>query len=248
MAHLFYVDESYDDRKFVLTAIGMRTDQWRSNFDATKKFRQDLKTNHGIKMSAEIHATRFIRDRSDGISTKYLDHAARRAIFEEVLRHIASLNVQVFNICLNVSNWGTKGVHKIADEKLANRVQATMGHWTRRSHAVMIFDEGKEKDITQLARKITVYNPIPSAYGTWTGGAATKNIVTDRILEDPFFKDSKRSYFLQHADCAAFTLLKQETTLTSFISKWGYEKLFPNLHRVCFKQATKYDPWGIVRG
>jgi hypothetical protein len=225
----------------------MRVDMWRSNFDATKAFRQHLKTKHGIKVSAEIHATRFIRDRSDGISSKYLDHAARRAIFEEVLQHIATLKVQVFNICLSVPKWGPKKVHLIAHERLANRIQATMGHWTRRSYAVIVFDQGKEKDITRLARKITVFNPIPSAYGTWTGGGATKNIVTDRILEDPLFKDSRSSYFLQHADCAAFTLLKQETPVSPFIAKMGYEKLFPSLHAVCFKAASKYDPWGIVR-
>jgi hypothetical protein len=152
VAHVFYIDESYDEHKFVLTAIGMRDDTWRSNFDATKAFRKDLKAKHGIRMSAEIHATRFIRDRSDGLSSKYLDHAARRAIFEEVLQHIATLKVQVFNICLDVPKWGSKVVHRIAHEKLANRVQATMEHWTRRSYAVMIFDEGKEKDITQLER------------------------------------------------------------------------------------------------
>ncbi|HEY6213122.1 MAG TPA: DUF3800 domain-containing protein, partial [Vicinamibacterales bacterium] len=156
---------------------------------------------------------------------------------------------QVFNICLNVPKWGPKKVHLIAHEKLANRVQATMARPMRSSHAVMIFDEGKERDVTRLARKITVFNPIPSQFGTWTGGGATKNIVTDRILEDPFFKDSRSSYFLQHADCAAFTLLKQETPTApgSFIAKWGYEKLFPALHPVCFKGATKYDAWGIVR-
>jgi hypothetical protein len=245
--HIFYIDESYDQHKFVVTAIGMRADQWKSNFDSTKKFRQKLKANHGIKLSAELHATRFIRDRSDGISTQHLDHAIRRQIFEDVLKHIATLNIQVFNICLSVTKYGAANVHALAIERLANRVQATMAQGVRQSHAMLIVDEGKEKEITKLARKISVFNPIPSAYGGWSGGASSKNIVTDRILEDPFFKNSKSSYFLQFADCAAWTLLKSETLPTTFSSKWGYDKLFPILGRVCFKAASKYDPMGIVR-
>jgi hypothetical protein len=245
--HLFYVDESYDQHKFVVTALGMRADLWKANFDATKKFRQHLKNKHGIKVSAEIHSTRFIRDRSDGISSKYLTHADRRAIFEEVLQHIATLKLKAFNICLDVAQHG-KDVHRFAIERLANRIQATMAHKSRLSHAIVIFDEGKNKEITKLARKISVFNPIPSAYGpTWTDGSVSKNIVTDRLLEDPFFKDSRSSYFLQHADCAAFTLLKRETVVTPFTQKWGYDKLFPNLHKICFKDAARKDPWGIVR-
>jgi hypothetical protein len=115
------------------------------------------------------------------------------------------------------------------------------------SHAVVIFDQGKEREITKLARKISVFNPIPSALGTWPEGSVTRNIVTDRVLEDPLFKDSRGSYFLQFADCAAFTLLKRETVVTPFINTWGYHKLFPNLHKICFKEAARKDEWGIVR-
>jgi hypothetical protein len=246
--HLFYIDESYDEHKFVVTALGMRADQWKANFAATKAFRQHLKDTHGIKLSAEIHATRFIRDRDDGISNQRLDHATRHAIFQEVLAHIGSLKIKAINVCLDVPTFGSKGVHLVAIQRLANRIQATMAHKSRDSHAVMIFDEGKNKDITKLMRKIAVFNPTPSAFGAWSGGASSKNIVTDRILDDPFFKDSKRSYFLQHADCAAFTLLKRETVLSPFIQRWGYDKLYPSLHKICFKKAAGKDPLGIVRG
>jgi hypothetical protein len=245
IVHLFYVDESYDSAKFVITAIGMRADVWKANFEATKTFRKQLKHTFGIKLSAEIHATRFIRDLSDGISSRRLNHAERRGIFEEILGHIGSLKVKAINVCLDVPTYGTKGVHIIAIERLANRIQATMK--ARDSHAVVIFDEGKEKEITKLARKISVFNPIPSAYGTWPGGALSKNIVTDRILEDPVFKNSKSSYFLQWADCAAWTLLKSETAPTPFVQRLGYETLFPTLHPICFKAASRKDPWGVSR-
>jgi hypothetical protein len=57
---------------------------------------------------------------------------------------------------------------------------------------------------------MTVVNYIPSQFGGWPGGAASKNITITRIIEDPVFKDSAASYFLQMCDFAAFTLLKRD--------------------------------------
>jgi hypothetical protein len=236
--HFFYVDESYDQTKFVMTALCMEDAAWRANFDATKKFRQDLKAQYGIKISRELHATRFIRDRNDGISTNRLDHAARRTIFELTLAHLAGLNLTAFNVCLDVAKWGgTNEAHRIAIERLANRVQATMR--AVKSNAIVFFDEGKETEIRKLVRKMGVFNPIPSAFGVWQDGAPSKNIVLDRVLEDPIFKDSRASYFLQLADFAAFP--------ANFIGKFGYHTLFPVLHPICFKKASAKDPFGIVR-
>jgi hypothetical protein len=244
--HLLYVDESYDENKFVMTALCMEDAAWRANFDSTKKFRQDLKATFGIRVSRELHATRFIRDRWDGISTKKLEHADRRVAFEATLAHLATLNLVAFNVCLDVKQWGgTPKAHQIAIERLANRVQATMR--ALGSHAIVLFDEGKETEIRKLVRKMAVFNPIPSAYGVWQDGAPSKNIVLDRVLEDPVFKDSRASYFLQLADFAAFTLLKAEVPPTNFIQKFGYDKLFPVLHPICFKKASGKDPYGIVR-
>lgn len=244
--HLFYVDESYDQTKFVMSALCMEDVAWRSNFDATKKFRQDLKASFGIKTSRELHATRFIRDCSDEISTQKLSLAQRRAVFEEALKHLASLNLTTFNICLDVGQWGsTTAAHRIAIERLANRVQATMR--SLKSNAIVFFDEGKEREIRKLVRKMGAFNPIPSAYGTWPDGSQSKSIVLDRVLEDPIFKDSQASYFLQLVDFAAFTLLKAEVPPTPHIGRFGYNQLFPILHPVCFKGASRKDPWGIVR-
>lgn len=42
-----------------------------------------------------------------------------------------------------------------------------------------------------------------------------KNIPNDRLIEDPFFKASHQSYFLQAADFIAFALLKAEVPPTA---------------------------------
>ncbi len=117
-----------------------------------------------------------------------------------------------------------------------------------RARAVIFADEGREGGITRALRKMHVFNYIPSAYGGWADGSVTRNITTDRIIEDPNFKKSDRSYLIQLADCVAFALLKREVPPTPNIQKQGVPEMFEKaLANVCFKPASPRDPLGIVR-
>jgi hypothetical protein len=93
-----------------------------------------------------------------------------------------------------------------------------------------------------------VYNHIPSRFGVWQSGKPTMNITTDRVIEDPIFKRSDRSYMVQLADCVAFSLLKREVPPTPNILKYGIHEMFDKaLASVCFRPASPKDPLGIVR-
>lgn len=113
--------------------------------------------------------------------------------------------------------------------------------------AMVFADQGRETEITRVYRKMTVFNPVPSQFGTWSEGA-TKNLPLQRIIEDPVFKASHHSFFIQLADCVSFALLKKEVPPTPNIAKYGVEKFFEQcLAGVCFKKASPKDPLGIVR-
>ena len=244
--HILYVDESYDHQKFVMTALCIEDVAWRQTFDAMKAFRQQLKTDWGIKISSELHAKVFVRDCSDKVSTRKLSQPERRQIFELVMNHIAGLQVVLLNVCLDVPRWGgTARAHAIAVERLSNRVQTMMR--ATGSHAIVVFDEGKEAEIRKTVRRMNVFNPIPSAYGAWDGGAAYRNIVLDRFIEDVWFKESKSSFFLQLVDFAAWALLKSEVPPTPFIARFGYQTMHALVHPICFRPASRRDPLGIVR-
>lgn len=117
-----------------------------------------------------------------------------------------------------------------------------------RARAFIIADEGHEREITTALRKMHVFNPIPSRYGAWPTGTRTQNIPTVRIIEDPVFKHSHRSYLLQLADFVAFALLKREVTPTNLVKKYGINEMFEEaLSHVCFRKASPRDPLGIVR-
>jgi Protein of unknown function (DUF3800) len=245
--HIFYIDESYDDQNFVVSAVGFRATNWRFLLTAIQDFRQQLREQFGIKITREIHASRFIRDCSDDIADRKLNLGERKRAFELCLRHLAALEntVRVINVCLKVPGRDRDLTHMYAIQRLINRIERTMD--AKNSHAILVFDEGKEAQITRQLRKMAVYNPIPSQFGTWRGGTAYKNITLARIIEDPVFRPSNRSYFLQCADHAAFTLLKRESPPTPFIKKWGYHRLFSILAPLRFLQAAPRDPDGIVR-
>jgi hypothetical protein len=114
------------------------------------------------------------------------------------------------------------------------------------SHAIIVSDEGK--DYTWLLRKMGVYNHIPSKYGSWPQGEMTRNITTEYILEDIFFRDSARSYFIQMADFCAYALLRSEHPIPSK-TKYGLDKAFDLLKPICTPQCFGKDPrkLGIVR-
>ena len=102
--------------------------------------------------------------------------------------------------------------------------------------------------LQRQSEKCGVYNYIPSQFGQWQPGVSARNIPTDRIIEDPVFKKSQRSYFLQLADCVAFALLKQESPPSKFTERYALRSMFQQtLDGVCFKQASPRDPQGIVR-
>jgi hypothetical protein len=93
-----------------------------------------------------------------------------------------------------------------------------------------------------------VYNPIPSKLGDWGDGQKAKNIPLQRVIEDPVFKKSHQSYFIQLADAVAYALLKREVAPTPHVKRYGIDKMFEkSLSGVCYKWASPADPLGIVR-
>lgn len=83
----------------------------------------------------------------------------------------------------------------------------------------------------ETSRKIAIFHPptqpvaLPQAVrllGAWPEGTVTRSIPVELILEDPVFKVSQRSYFIQLADFCAYALLRRERPLASK-TKYGLD-------------------------
>jgi len=274
----FYVDESHDKDKYCLSAIAIRHSDWKECFDKVREHRVNLKNDHGVYLSKEIHARDLVAGKGK-ISPNVIGKWQRSRIYFGLLQLVASLpQVWVFNVCLDTANYADPEM--TAWDRLLNRIERTMLEQENvelplrrklassalfsmsseehekiaerlniyRARATVIADEGRELEITKALRKMHVHNYIPSQFGGWPGGKLAKNITTDRIIEDPVFKPSERSYFIQLADCVAFALLKREVWPTPKIKRYGIDKMFDQtIASVCFIKASPRDSLGIVR-
>lgn len=143
--------------------------------------------------------------------------------------------VRIFTVCRGTN-------HEWALERLFTRIHRTMQTWD--SYAAMIFDEGKEAEITKLLRKMGVYNPVPVYVAS--GITEIRNLAVERIIEDPVFKPSDRSYFIQMADFVAYALLRREQRLPSK-DKYRIHECFDLLSDAVERKVSPRDPMGVIR-
>jgi len=87
------------------------------------------------------------------------------------------------------------------------------------------------------------FNPVPNQP---QHGAGYRNIQIPNLIEDPYFKDSRDSYFVQAADLAAF-LIYQKLAQNSFIKRKSASNYFDRLQPVLCTVAATGDSYGIVR-
>lgn len=238
MAHVVYIDDSQDDKAVVCTALMIKDSDWHAAFKIIKAFRKSLKQSDGIYIYKELHAWKFVSGRGK-VGTHIVPKGRRCAIFNDALQLATTLpGVAIINAV------GPAKQEAMGYERLLNRISRTMLAWD--SHAILVWDEGKDAEYRKLSRRMHVMNPIPSAYGEWASGSYTKNITLDRIIEDPFFKDSRLSYMIQLVDFCAYALLRREVPLASK-NKYGLNKSFGILKPALFLGASKKDPEGIIR-
>lgn len=235
--HLIYVDDSYRKGCYCFAAIAIPASSWRHAFDRIKRWRRLLKSAIGVYVHAELHAVDLCAGRGS-ISPGVIKKWDRCRIFKGGLKWLARIpGVRVFNVCSKTSK-------DLAFERLLNRINRTLVAWD--SRAILICDEGDESEFTRLSRKMQVYNPIPSRYGTWGHGGAMKHIPIDRILEDPFFKESDKSYFIQLADFCAYALLQKEDPHPAR-KRYGLHQAYRLIRPAYVTVTNPADPDGIIR-
>jgi hypothetical protein len=233
--HLIYIDDSWERPTQTYAAIAVAASSWRASFNEILTWRRHLKASDGIFIRREFHATEFVAGRGR-IGLEVVTKYRRCQIFREAFSLLNGLHgVKVFTSCrTSRPEW--------AFERLLTRIHKTMETWD--SHAILIVDEGKELEMTRLCRKMAVFNPVPVYTGPRT--LVTQNIATHRILEDPFFKDSAKSFFVQMADFVAYGLLRREQHLASK-NKYGLHGCFDLLADVVVREASPKDGMGVIR-
>jgi hypothetical protein len=213
-----YIDESYDDQVFAMSALIIPMHAWKESFAALKQFRKELKTDHGIFTSKELHATDFVAGRGR-ISPDVVAKGTRARIFHQTMELVCSLpGAAVISGAWPIPGQKHSEIHARAFSRIHDRLQRRCA--AGNIQLVRVVDAGREVELRKVARKSAVYNMVGSAFGAWEDGSPAKNIPWDRMVEDPVFKDSTQSYFLQLADFIAFALLKSEVAPTANVQRY----------------------------
>ncbi|MGV3633252.1 MAG: DUF3800 domain-containing protein [Pseudorhodoplanes sp.] len=234
-----YIDESKEDNNFfVYSALIVNSDDWSEAFEALKGARKRLRERRGVYMTQELHAWKFASGKGR-IANRPILRPERAEIFRRVLSFLAE--TKLFRVMSSVNT-----DEFYAFDRLVNRLNRTAK--AKGKKVLLICDEGQEAEFTRRLRKSRVHNPIPSKFGAWSSGTKAKSIPTDQILEDPFFKDSKDSYFIQAVDFIAYALLRTERPIDSR-TVLGYDTMYKKLEAIVFKEANENDPkkLGIIR-
>ena len=233
---LIYIDESYDEQNYAYSAIFVPVEQWNEIFQKVLLWRQGLHKTHGVDVNGEIHSTEFVGGRGQPITNR--DRSYRAQLFNSFLKEIENLpHIRIINGITN-----NKLHHETLFEYVVTRINNTLKY--DKSLGILICDEGNENKLISMVRRMKKENNIWSSY--YIG--VQRSCPLDHIIEDPLFKTSKSSYFIQIADMVAYSLLRNEHPVEGKTLA-DVQSAFENLDKVLVKSAFSKDPRhkGIVR-
>lgn len=252
---LMYTDESGDTglvnsptRFYVLTGLVMHELRWRECLDQLIDFRRRMRATFGLKLREEIHATELIN--KPGPLQRIKKHD-RLTILRMLARELSSMpNINVINVVVDKQSKPPEyDCFSRAWQALIQRFENTMryhnfpGPRNADDRGLILPDRTDDKKLVQLLRRMRYFNPVPNQTAF---GMGSRNLQIKLVVEDPAFRDSTHSYFVQACDTLAY-LLKQRLDPSSFMRKKGGNHYFNLLSPILCKAASTKDPDGIVR-
>ena len=255
LMYLMYVDESGDSgitnsptRYFVLTGIVVHELRWNDYLSRVIDYRKRIRNSFGLLLRDEIHSAKMLNKPGELVRIKRND---RLSIIKYFVNELALMqDLSIINVV--VDKEGKAGDYDVlgnAWKALVQRFSNTMSHRNFPGPAnaddrgLIIPDMSEVKKITEIIRKMRRYNPIPNQNEY---GQGYRNLLVTNFVEDPYFKDSRKSYFIQAADVAAFVLY-QSICPSSYMKKKSGQNFFKRLKGVLCTAASNNDPDGIVR-
>ncbi len=237
--YLIYIDESYDETHFVYSAMFINAFKWNFYFNHLLNWRRDWFEKYQIDLDTEIHATDLAAGRGQPHHNRNKEFRAN--LFCEAIARIEAMeDIKVINAVTS-----NKKKHLQLFEYMLNRINKTLD--ATNSFGVLICDEGNENQLTSIVRKMKKENHIPDSLEIFGLSGTKRNVPLERIIEDPLFKTSKSSYFIQLSDLLAFSLLRNEKPVSS--TSELVRKSFNQLDKALVKNAFARDPKkkGIIR-
>jgi Protein of unknown function (DUF3800) len=256
--YLMYVDESGDigvekspTNYFVLSALVIHELRWHDALEELINFRRHLRGTKGLKLREEIHASHFINKPGDLV--KRIPMYDRVDILKQCANWINDKEyLSVFSVRVDKTKTKYNSKEKVFEDAwtyLIQRFENTINHHNfngpRNSdeRGIIVADNTDAEKLKSIYRKMRRYNPIPNDSTYFSGG--NRNIQLKMLIEDPVYKDSRDSYFIQLADVIAYLCFQKYQCNKRAKSK-GLHNYYSRLDNVLIKKVSGYNDLGIV--
>ena len=226
--YFIYIDESYDEVHYCYSALFVPVFKWNDIFEEVFQWRKKLRNEYKIPFEYELHATKFIS--GSGAPHNNRDKDFRANIFNESFHFFNSLS----NIYVIAGITGNKVKHLKLFNQLLNQIETSLRE--KNAFGVLICDEGNERKLISTVRR---------KRKKITTSSEPLNLSLERIVEDPLFKTSTSSYFIQITDFISFGLLRSEHPSKN--TRPLVQKAFNNLDKILNVESYQENRKGIIR-
>ena len=258
--YLMYVDESGDcgmpsngspSNLFCLSGLVVHELRWKQAMDDLATFRRWLRGRYKVHIEDELHAAELINKPSKlAASLQRLKIHERLAIIRHFADAIAALkDISIINVVVDkrgkvpdkdeVFRWAWYALFQRFENTI--RYQNFPGPKNSDDRGLIFPDNTDGQKLKRFLHQMRVCNPLKIQHGSGAFEYEDKPIQV--IIEDPILRDSRGSYFIQAADCAAY-LLKQSFEPSKFMKRHGGNAYLGRLDLVLCKRASAKDPKG----
>lgn len=245
-----YVDESgdcgmYDASKpketgsafFILAGIIVAAKNWRTTLGTLKAFRKKIAREGFLRYDVEFHCAEMIDPHKEKAFTS-ISVPERWKLMEEYAETIGQNSA--FSIITVVID---KAKSKLRPEEYLTtaitKLYQAFDEFLREkeNNGILFFDRANESTINTHVRKLL---------GTGASGESIPGIRIGWVIEDPIFRISSDSMFIQSADLAAYTLKEKEFPQASRRKHQAHKIFTRKLTQISFNSQIA-DADGIIR-
>lgn len=254
--YLLYADASGDSGFFnsnnpdsstsyyAISGIILNIEKWQDTLDKIIGFRKTLRDKYGFLIRRELKGSSFFHLKKSSFfeNTTYNSRKKRLSAYHFIMREMMNVlsDVKVINLFLDKTKTSISPdlYFNVCWQNILERYEIFLTK--NNGFGIFIPDEGNEKELVRLTRKLRKFNPVTSHFG------GSYSFKTKSIVEDPFHRDSKDSYLIQLCDLIVHALYRREEPKGSF-KKYNGDRLLNYLEPLFLKEATRKDPFGIIR-
>lgn len=229
--------EKSGSRYFILSGLILPSKNWKTCLETLKAYRKLIARQAYLPYDVEFHCSDMIDTHKTKAYTQISVPDRWKLIsgFAETIGQYGGFSI----ICVAIDKSRNVSDPQTYMTEAVTNLYISYDQFLKanKENGILFFDRANEKHITTHARKLL---------GTGSGGMTIPGVRIGWVVEDPIFRTSADSIFIQAADVIAYTLKEKEFPQASR-KKFNADKIFDRkLSARLFKPSTGGVD-GIVR-